>query len=175
MIEVICGPMFSGKTTEMLRRVRRAEIAGVPVKILKPIVDTRAGDGLTSTHDAIKAACVTCAPSDVTSLREVIGSARVVGIDEIQFFDPAILGAVRSLSSEGIRFVISGLDMDWKGTPFDNMCWLLGIADKIKKLSAVCMTCGGDATRTKRKVASESEVLIGGTESYEARCERCWV
>ncbi len=177
MIEVICGPMFSGKTTEMLRRVRRAEIAGIPVLLLKPALDTRVGDSHTSTHDQIKASCVTYSTEGLTTpegLRAVIGKAEVIGIDEVQFFDADMAETIRSLSAEGRRFIVSGLDMNWQGKPYETMSWLLGIADKIKKLSAVCVVCGRDATRTKRKVVSEDAVLIGGSESYEARCAKCW-
>lgn len=172
MIEVICGPMSSGKTTEMLRRLKRAQIANIPTLLLKPTTDDRTS-GAVTTHDAYRALCLTISASE-RNLKGIIGNAKVIGIDEIQFFDESIIPQIRALSDIGIRFICSGLDLDFHAEPFPVTMRLMAVAEKVKKLSAVCVKCGFDAPRSFRKVRATQTVLVGGLDSYDARCVRCW-
>lgn len=178
--EMISGPMSCGKTEELLRRIKRAIIAKRHVKIFSPIVDTRVkGDYIESRNglaqDAIKVALST----DI--LRYVEKDDDIVAIDEIQFFDKDIVEVVRKLVSQGKKVIAAGLDMDFKAQPFGCMPELLCIADKVDKLSAICMKCGSEyANRTQRLVGGEPAdknsplIMIGGDETYEARCACCY-
>ncbi len=172
MIELICGPMSSGKTTEMLRRIRRAQIAGIPTIILKPSTDVRT-EGVVSTHDKVSVPCFTI-PSTTRKVDSFVGTSKVVGVDEIQFFDTDIIYSIERLSLEGIRFVIAGLDLDFSGNPFATTRGLFPYAEEVRKLSAVCVKCGGEAPRSFRKTKEGSTVLVGGLDTYEARCVPCW-
>ena len=172
MIELICGPMSSGKSTEMLRRLKRAQIAGIPTILIKPSTDNRT-IGTISTHDKIQVPCLTI-PQNTREIKGYIGNSQVVGIDEIQFFDTAIIPSIVDLSEEGRRFVVSGLDLDFAGRGFDTTKDLFPFAEKVRKLSAVCVQCGAEAPRSFRKVREGSTVLIGGLDTYEARCVKCW-
>ena len=172
MIELVCGPMSSGKTTEMLRRIKRAQIAQIPTILLKPSTDDRA-EGAVTTPDAQKVLCITI-PGTERNLKGVIGNARVVGIDEIQFFKDSIIQQIRELSDSGIRFVIAGLDLDFNADPFPVTMQLMAVAERVQKLSAVCVNCGSDAPRSYRKVRAQQTVLVGGLDTYEARCVPCW-
>lgn len=174
MIEVVCGPMFSGKTTEMIRRVQRAKIAKQPTVVLKPVIDVRSGPDETTTHDFKKINAKPVKAADLDTVRSLIGNAKVVGVDEIQFFPSEMISTISVLSSEGIRVIVSGLDMDSNGTEFSNTAVLCARAVKVDKLAAICMKCGKDATMSFRLRPSEEIVMVGGKESYEARCYACW-
>jgi len=171
-IEVICGSMFSGKTEELIRRLRRAEIAKQRVAIFMPAVDTRY-DGL---H--IVSHSGTSLPSVmVESARDILTHSRdvdVVGIDEAQFFDNSLVDVCEQLAGGGYRVIVAGLDQDYLGKPFEPMPQLLAVAEYITKTLAICMVCGNPANRTQRVTKDEQRVLVGASESYEARCRRCW-
>ena len=176
-LEVICGPMFSGKSEEMIRRLRRAEIAGQSVVIFKPQIDDRYGAEDVVSHAGIRMRAV-----PVSSVPElVVRSAGfdVVGIDEVQFFEQAVVGSALELASGGARVVAAGLDQDFRRLPFGPMPELLSHAEFVDKLQAVCHRCGGPATTTQRLVDgrpapySGETVLVGAAEQYEARCRGC--
>ena len=178
-IEVISGVMFSGKSEELLRRVRRAVLARRTVQVFKSHLDERYGGiGTVSTHDGGRL------PSEpVASSRELvtrIGAATtVVAVDEVQFMDPGIVDVANALADRGVRVILAGTDMDFRGLPFGPVPALLAIAEKIDKLQAICVRCGQLATRNQRLIdgrpapAEGPTIQIGGTESYEARCRRC--
>lgn len=172
-IEVIVGSMFSGKTEELIRRLRRAQIARQRVQIFKPSVDTRFGDGEIVSHGAWRI------PSeDAGSAADVLALVRadteVVGIDEGQFFDADLPAACTTLADRGVRVIVAGLDQDYLGKPFEPMPQLLAIAEFITKTRAICMVCGNPANHTQRLVVSEDRVLLGAQGTYEARCRRCF-
>jgi thymidine kinase len=177
-LEVICGPMFSGKSEELIRRLRRAEIAGQRVLIVKPRVDDRYDVSHVVSHAGAKMRAVAVASAD-DALRRADGYD-AVGVDEVQFFEPAIVDAVRELVSRGTRVVAAGLDLDFRAEPFGAMPLLLCFAEFVDKLQAVCHTCGGPATRTQRLVDGEpapfdgATIQIGALDSYEARCGACY-
>jgi thymidine kinase len=169
-IEVVCGPMFSGKTEELIRRVKRAQIARQKVQIFKPAIDNRYHDTEVVSHSAIS---IEAMPVDtsVEILQKVYDSTRVVAIDEVQFFDENISVVVEKLARRGIRVIMAGLDQDFMGKPFGPMANLLAIADSVLKIQAICTVCGAPASKTFRKNPSQEEqVLIGETDLYEARC-----
>jgi thymidine kinase len=172
-VEVITGSMFSGKSEELIRRIRRAQIARQRVQIFKPRIDDRyAADQIVS-HSDMKM------PSQVVSSAEEILSrleegTEVVGIDEGQFFDPALVPVVNALADRGLRVIVAGLDQDYMGRPFDPMPQLLAVAEYVDKTLAICMRCGAPANRTQRLVASRDRVVVGGAHEYEARCRRCF-
>jgi len=176
-LEVVCGPMFSGKSEEMIRRLRRAEIAGQSVVIFKPRVDDRY-----DATDVVSHAGVRMRGVPVASVPELLARARgveVVGIDEVQFFEPAVVDAALALADGGARVVAAGLDQDFRREPFGPMPLLLAYAEFVDKLQAVCHRCGGPATTTQRLVDgapapySGDTVVIGAAEQYEARCRDC--
>ncbi len=169
-IEVVCGPMFSGKTEELIRRVRRAQIARQKVQIFKPAIDTRYDDKDVVSHTAqsIHSEPVEKAIDILVNIKD---STRVVAIDEIQFFDNDIVHIVDKLARRGLRVICAGLDLDYKAIPFGPMPQLLAIADEVVKIHAICTVCGAPATRSQRIVNDNQEqVLLGETDSYEARC-----
>ena len=175
-LEVICGPMFAGKTGELFRRMRRAEIAGQRTVLIKPARDTRSEDLVS--HDGVHRA-VTIART-ATEILDIIRShdAHVVGIDEAQFFDPAIVDVMQTLGmaqQTKRRIIIAGLDTDSSWQPIGSMGELLVMADRVTKLSAICVRCGDTATRTKRLVPETDQVLVGAGKEYEARCTTCWL
>jgi len=172
-IEVIVGCMFSGKTEELIRRVRRAQIARQRVAIFKPAIDTRYGSDHIVSHSELKLQSLTVATA--AEIPGMVGNARVVGIDEGQFFDASLVGVAEALANEGRRVIIAGLDQDYRGKPFDPMPQLLAVAEYITKTLAICVLCGNPADRTQRIAASEERVLVGAKEAYEARCRRCFV
>ena len=176
-LEVICGPMFSGKSEEMIRRLRRAEIAGQRVVIFKPRVDDRYDASDVVSHAGIRMRGV-----PVAAVAELVERARefeVVGIDEIQFFEPTIVGAALELADAGLRVVAAGLDQDFRRQAFGVMPELLAHAEFVDKLQAVCHRCGGPATTTQRLVDgrpapySGATIVVGANEQYEARCRDC--
>lgn len=171
-IEVICGSMFSGKTEELIRRLRRAEIARLPVQVFKPAADVRFSHGEVVSHNAGKWTCIPV-PSAAAILEKATPGA-VVGIDEAQFFDHALPEVAVELARRGCRVIIAGLDMDFSGKPFGPMPQLLAIAEYITKLHAICVKCGGLANFSFRKNAATDTLQLGAGESYEPRCRHCY-
>ena len=164
--------MFSGKTEELIRRIRRAQIARQEVAIFKPKIDSRySPDHIVSHSDAKLLSTVVDSSADILRLA---GNAQVVGIDEGQFFDMGIVDAAETLANRGKRVIIAGLDQDYRGKPFEPMPQLLAIAEYITKTLAICVVCGNPADRTQRTTAANERVLVGATDSYEARCRRCF-
>ncbi|MEQ9285687.1 MAG: thymidine kinase [Cyclobacteriaceae bacterium] len=171
-IEVICGSMFSGKTEELIRRMNRAVIARQKVEIFKPAVDTRYHESKVVSHNenSIRSTPVQFA-NDILLL---VGDSHVVGIDEAQFFDQEIVNVSRKLANKGKRVIVAGLDMDFKGQPFGPMPGLMAIAEFVTKVHAICVKCGGVASYSFRLANSESKVMLGESETYEARCRKCF-
>lgn len=172
-IEVICGPMFSGKSEELIRRLRRAEIARLRVQIFKPIIDQRYSHDHIVSHSELRipSECV----KDAAEVEAKIDwRSEVIGIDEAQFLGMEIIGVVQKLADMGKRVIIAGLDTDYLGRPFHPIPELLAIADEIRKDLAICMRCGNPAKHTQRLVESEDLIVVGATGMYEARCRRCF-
>lgn len=171
-IEVVCGSMFSGKTEELIRRLRRAQIAKQKVAIFKPKIDTRYSQSEIVSHSEQKI------PSTVVETAEQIllfsSDAQVIGIDEAQFFDLSLVDVCQKLADQGKRVIIAGLDTDYRGVPFEPMPQLLAVAEYITKTLAVCMKCGAPANRTQRITNSGERVLVGAQDYYEARCRECY-
>lgn len=169
-IEVVCGPMFSGKTEELIRRVKRAQIARQKVQIFKPSLDNRYHETDVVSHSSLTMEA-TPVSSSLEILVKLLDSTRIVAIDEVQFFDEQILKVVSKLARRGLRVICAGLDQDYQGRPFGPMPALLAIADKVDKVQAVCTVCGAHATKTYRKTLEEADqILVGETDHYEARC-----
>ena len=172
-IEVICGPMFSGKTEELIRRLRRAEIAKQPVQVFKPVVDDRYSVCDIVSHNERRANAVT-----VHSAAEVIErldpETEVVAIDEAQFFDARIVEVAEQLANAGRRVIVAGLDTDFRSVPFDPMPGLIAVAEYVTKLLAICVDCGSPANRSQRVAGGTSRVEVGAKHQYEARCRRCF-
>ena len=169
-IEVVCGPMFSGKTEELIRRVRRSQIARQKVQIFKPAVDTRYDEKDVVSHSlqTISSIPITL---PVEILQNLYDSTRVVAIDEVQFFGDEIISVVTKLARRGCRVICAGLDQDYKGNPFGPMAKLLCIADHVEKIHAICTICGEPATKTYRTNPKDDDrLLLGETDLYEARC-----
>jgi thymidine kinase len=172
-IEVITGSMFSGKSEELIRRVRRAQIARQSVQLFKPRVDSRYSAGEIVSHSEMKM------PSQVVDraaeiLHGVQPGTEVVGIDEGQFFDASLVEVADALANRGIRVIVAGLDQDFRGRPFEPMPQLMAIAEYVDKTLAVCMRCGAPANRSQRLTAAEDRVVVGGMGQYEARCRLCY-
>jgi len=172
-IEVITGSMFSGKSEELIRRLRRAQIARQQVQIFKPAIDDRTDAGHIVSHSEMKIPSVAVASSRAL-LAAVAPGTDVVGIDEGQFFDAELPAACTALANAGTRVIVAGLDTDYLGRPFEPMPHLLAIAEYITKTLAICMVCGGPAGHTQRLVASQERVLVGAAGTYEARCRKCF-
>jgi thymidine kinase len=172
-IEVICGSMFSGKSEELIRRLRRAQIARQRVQIFKPKVDSRFSEDHIVSHSEmkIKSQLVT-QPKEILDLLD--GRTQVIGIDEGQFFDLDLVYVCNKLSDTGKRVIVAGLDQDYRGKPFDPMPQLLAIAEYITKTLAICVRCGAPANRTQRLVENTDRLLVGATDAYEARCRLCF-
>jgi len=171
-IEVIAGCMFSGKTEELIRRIRRAQIARQEVAIFKPRIDTRYSNDHIVSHSELKIpSTVVERPDEILKLA---GSAQVVGIDEAQFFDMSIVDVAEQLANEGKRVIIAGLDQDYRGKPFEPIPQLLAVAEYITKTLAICVICGNPADRTQRTTEANERVLVGAKDSYEARCRMCF-
>jgi thymidine kinase len=172
-VEVITGSMFSGKSEELIRRIRRAQIARQKVQIFKPRVDSRYEDDQIVSHSEMKMPSLV-----VGSSREILerldDSTEVVGIDEGQFFDSGLVDVVNQLADRGLRVIVAGLDQDYRGRPFEPMPHLLAIAEYVDKILAICMRCGAPANRSQRLVADTDRVVVGGSDQYEARCRRCF-
>jgi thymidine kinase len=172
-IEVVVGCMFSGKTEELIRRLRRAEIARQKVAVFKPKIDTRfSSDHIVSHSEAKLKSYVVQTSKEIEQLAQ---EAQVIGIDEGQFFDIGIIQVAERLANSGKRVIIAGLDQDYRGVPFEPMPQLLAIAEYITKTLAICVVCGNPADRTQRTTESSERVLVGAKDSYEARCRKCFV
>jgi len=172
-IEVICGSMFSGKSEELIRRLRRAQIARQRVQIFKPKVDTRFSEDHIISHSEmrIKSQLV----SRAGEILDVLDNrTQVIGIDEGQFFDLDLIDVCNKLADAGKRVIVAGLDQDFRGKPFDPMPQLLCIAEYITKTLAICVRCGAPANRTQRLVDNSDRLLVGATDAYEARCRLCF-
>jgi thymidine kinase len=176
-IEVICGSMFSGKTEELLRRIKRARLARQPVLLFKPRIDNRYDAVKVVSHEGgnAEAVPVSTAAELLERVAQGTGVVGVVGIDEVQFFDDAIVGASESLAARGVRVIAAGLDVDWKGQPFGPVPSLMAVAEYVSKLHAVCSRCGAPGTRSQRLVAAEGQLFVGGSAEYESRCRACFV
>jgi len=171
-IEVITGSMFSGKTEELIRRLRRAQFAGLKVEIFKPSTDRRYSETRIVSHD--EKSIVSTPVDNASSILLMAGDVKVVGIDEAQFFDDTIVDVCNKLADSGIRVVVAGLDMDFKGNPFGPMPALLAIAEYITKVHAICMRCGNLAQYSFRKSEEEQVVVLGEKDKYEPLCRTCF-
>ncbi|MBR9975471.1 MAG: thymidine kinase [Bacteroidetes bacterium] len=171
-IEVVCGSMFSGKTEELIRRLRRAQIARQRVAIYKPVIDTRFAEDRIVSHSGVSLPSINVSCAE--DIRERAADVDVIGIDEAQFFDLDLVGVCEDLANRGHRVIIAGLDQDYLGQPFEPMPQLLAVAEYITKTLAICMVCGAPANRTQRVTRSSERVLVGAGDAYEARCRGCW-
>ncbi|MCB9256886.1 MAG: thymidine kinase [Chitinophagales bacterium] len=171
-IEVVCGSMFSGKTEELIRRLKRAIIANKSVEIFKPEIDVRYDENEVVSHDKNKIRSTPVSHSENILL--LADGVEVVGIDEAQFFDMELVAVCEKLANRGTRVIIAGLDMDFLGKPFGPMPALLSIADYITKVHAICVVCGDIAVHSYRTVSNNKTVMLGEMESYEPRCRKCY-
>ncbi len=176
-IEVICGSMFSGKTEELIRRVRRARIARMPAQVFKPAVDTRYVVEKVTSHNGQDFEAEPC-ETPAALLAALNPDTTVVGVDEAQFFDGSLVEIAEQLAGRGIRVILAGLDMDFRGEPFGPMPALMSCAEDVTKLHAICVVCGDEASHTQRLVNGEPAryddpiILVGASESYEPRCRQ---
>jgi thymidine kinase len=171
-IEVICGSMFSGKTEELIRRLKRAKFANLKTEIFKPAMDTRFDEIKIISHDenAIQSTPVDTAQTILLMAQD----ADVIGIDEAQFFDEELPHVCDALAIRGVRVIVAGLDMDFTGKPFGQMPNILAKAEYVTKLHAICMKCGNIASYSYRKVSNEDQVMLGAKDAYEPRCRKCY-
>lgn len=177
-IEVICGSMFSGKTEELIRRVRRAQIAHQKVQVFKHSLDARYAQREVASHNGLQIAAIPV--ENAAQLEELIEpDTTVVAIDEGQFFDGELVRLCKGLADRGVRVIVAGLDMDFRGEPFGPMPYLMAEAERVDKLQAICVVCGGPASRTQRLINGhpaaydDPVILVGAREVYEARCRGC--
>lgn len=171
-IEVICGSMFSGKTEELIRRLKRASFAKQRVEIFKPSIDTRYSEEKVVSHDSNS---IPSTPVDTSgSILLFTSEIDVVGIDEAQFFDEGLVDVCNQLANNGVRVIIAGLDMDYKGVPFGPIPALCAIADEVTKVHAICVRCGDLAYISHRTIANDKRVLLGEKTEYEPLCRRCY-
>jgi thymidine kinase len=171
-IEVVTGPMFSGKSEELIRLLRRAAIARQRIEVFKPALDNRFDTRDVVSHSQWRIPCEVVERAEEITHR-VDPRTEVVGIDEAQFFDDALPEACSRLASLGKRVIVAGLDMDYRGIPFGPMPTILAIAEKVHKISAICSRCGAPAAYTQRLTESREQVVVGAADIYEARCRRC--
>ncbi|HEY72712.1 MAG: thymidine kinase [Chloroflexi bacterium] len=177
-IEVICGSMFSGKTEELIRRVRRAQIARQKVQVFKPAIDTRYAEQEVASHNGMQWEALPV--EGAAQLRALVEpDTTVVALDEVQFFDDDIVALCEELAHQGRRVIVAGLDMDFRGEPFGPAPLLMARAEQVSKLQAICVVCGGPASRTQRIINGQPAayddpvILVGADEAYEARCRGC--
>jgi thymidine kinase len=174
-VEAICGSMFSGKSEELIRRMRRSQFAKQEIQVFKPAIDNRYSDEAVVSHNGTSIIAMPV-PSSKDILEKVEEKTEVVGIDEVQFFDDSIVEVVQELANRGYCVIVAGLDQDFRGEPFGKMPELLAIAETVTKLQAVCAVCGSPASRTQRLINGEPAcyddpiILVGASESYEPRC-----
>ena len=171
-IEVIAGSMFSGKTEELIRRIRRAQIAKLKVAVFKPRIDTRYSIDRIVSHSDISIPSMVV--DNAKQILELAKDAQVVGIDEAQFFDMDLVDVCEQLANEGKRVIVAGLDQDYRGKPFEPMPQLLAIAEYITKTHAICVVCGYPASNTQRKIKAGERIVVGASDIYEARCRKCF-
>ena len=171
-IEVVCGSMFSGKTEELIRRLRRAKIAGQCVESFTPALDTRSGPEEVVSHDETSHDSTTVDAAAQVLL--MASGADVVGIDEAQFFGPGLVEVSQELAGSGTRVVVAGLDQDFRGQPFEPIPQLMAVAEYVTKLHAICVECGAPANHSQRLTGETGQVLVGAGEAYEPRCRRCF-
>jgi len=177
-IELICGSMFSGKTEELIRRVRRAKIARQMVQVFKPAMDTRYTMEAVTSHNGLGVDAVPV-QSAAEIEKQIRPETTVVAIDEVQFFGWEVTDLCQKLADRGVRVIAAGLDMDFRGEPFGPMPALMAQAESVEKLQAICVVCGNPASRTQRLINGQPAayddpvILVGGSESYEARCRKC--
>jgi len=171
-IEVVCGSMFSGKTEELIRRLRRARIAQQRVASFKPALDNRYSETEVVSHDENAISSTAVDTADQILLLE--SDADVIGIDEAQFFGPELVTVCEELARSGRRVIVAGLDQDFRGRPFEPIPQLMAVAEYVTKLHAICMRCGAPANHSQRLSASDERVLVGAKEAYEPRCRRCF-
>lgn len=172
-IEVVCGSMFSGKTEELIRRLRRAEIARQKVEIFKPQIDKRFSKTEIVSHDEQKISSQVV--KDAEKIIPLALEAQVVGIDEAQFFGPELVQVCNTMANMGKRVIVAGLDMDYRGKPFGPIPKLLSIAEYITKTHAICVVCGNPANYTYRTTGEKEQVILGASDKYEARCRNCFL
>ena len=172
-IEVVCGCMFSGKTEELIRRLRRAQIAKQTVMIFKPRIDNRYSASHIVSHS--EQSLVSTVIDNPLEIRTLARDAKVIGVDEAQFFSPDLVDVCEQLANEGKRVIVAGLDQDYRGKPFEPMPQLLAVAEYITKTLAICMSCGNPADRTQRITKQQELVVVGAQNVYEARCRKCFV
>ncbi len=171
-IEVVCGSMFSGKTEELIRRLKRAKIANLKVEIFKPAIDVRYDEVKIVSHDTN---AILSTPLDNSQKILLLAQdADVIGVDEAQFFDKELPNVCDELAFRGVRVIVAGLDMDYLGQPFGPMPDIMAKADYVTKLHAICMKCGGIANYSYRKVPNEDQVMLGEKDVYEPRCRKCY-
>ena len=171
-IEVICGSMFSGKTEELIRRLKRAQFAKLKVEIYKPCIDVRYSDDEVVSHD-----CHSIPSTPIDSPASILllsSDVEVVGIDEAQFFDETIVEVVQTLANRGVRVIIAGLDTDYMGKPFGPMPALMAVAEEVQKVHAICVKCGSPANHSHRLSESDQLVVLGETDIYEPLCRHCY-
>lgn len=179
-IEVICGPMFAGKTEELIRRVIRMDYAKKNYIIFKPTIDNRYSESEVVSHNKRKVNAI-CVTSSTEIDKFLTDEHEAVIIDEVQFFDEAIVEKAHELAEKGLRVIVGGLDCDFRGVPFNNVAQLLARAEKVTKLTAICVCCGDEATKTQRIINGmpakydDPIILVGEKESYESRCRKCHV
>jgi thymidine kinase len=173
-IEVVCGSMFSGKTEELLRRIKRAQFAKQKIELFKPAIDTRYAETELVSHDASTMPSTPVHNASEILLYVSMDTVEVVGIDEIQFFDDGIVGVCNQLANAGIRVIVAGLDMDYLGNPFGPMPKLMAIAEYVSKVHAICVHCGDLAHYSHRIIAGDKQVLLGEKEAYEPLCRGCF-
>ncbi len=171
-IEVICGSMFSGKTEELIRRLKRAKIANQEVRVFKPATDVRFAEEKVISHD--ENALDSTVVSQASEILKIIGGVQVVGIDEGQFFDDKLADVCQDLALDGIRVIVAGLDMDFQGNPFGPIPSLLAVAEYITKVHAICAHCGNLATHSYRLSEAKEQILVGEKDQYEPRCRVCY-
>jgi len=168
-IEVIAGGMFSGKSEELIRRLRRARIARQSVQAFKPRLDDRFGEDDIVSHDENRIDCTPVA--DAEEIRQLLeAETQVLGLDEAQFLGPGIVSLCVELARRGLRVIVAGLDMDYRGEPFEPMPQLMAVAEEVTKIQAVCLVCGAPASHSQRMVPGDARVMVGAGESYEPRC-----
>lgn len=172
-IEVICGSMFSGKTEELIRRLKRAQFAKQKIEIFKPQIDTRYHEENVVSHQGNEILSTPVSSSSTILL--LANDVDVIGIDEAQFFDLELINVCNQLANSGVRVIVAGLDMDYKGNPFGPMPSLLASAEYVTKVHAICMNCGGLAHISHRKTEETNLVLLGETDSYEPLCRDCFI
>ncbi|BBD46420.1 thymidine kinase [Petrimonas sulfuriphila] len=172
-IEVICGSMFSGKTEELLRRLRRAKIARQKVEIFKPVIDVRYSQEEVVSHD--KNSILSTPVEHSSNILLLASEVEVVGVDEAQFFDKGLTDVCQQLADQGIRVIVAGLDMDFKRIPFGPMPALCAIADDVTKVHAICVRCGSLACYSHRIVAGEKQVMLGEMHEYQPLCRKCYL